>query len=38
MDASKTHKYYDKWDKKYYDAIVKRRYKDSNYDSEEFEK
>jgi|TARA_R100000081_G_C4804579_1_gene166558 hypothetical protein len=30
-------KYYDKWNKKYYDAIVKRRYKDSNYDSEEFE-
>ena len=31
-------KYYDNWDKKYYDAIVKRRYKDSNYDSKEFEK
>jgi hypothetical protein len=31
-------KYYDNWDKRYYDAIVKRRYRDSNYDSEEFEK
>ncbi len=31
-------KYYDKWDKKYYDAIVKRRYRDSDYDSKEFEK
>ena len=31
-------KYYDKWNKTYYDAIVKRRYRDSNYDSEEFEK
>ena len=31
-------KYYENWDKKYYDAIVKRRYRDSNYDSKEFEK
>lgn len=34
----KNTKYYDNWNKKYYDAIVKRRYKDSKYDSEEFEK
>ena len=34
----KNTKYYDNWNKKYYDAIVKRRYKDSEYDSEEFEK
>ena len=25
-------KYYDNWDKRYYDAIVKRRYHDSKYD------
>ena len=31
-------KYYDKWDKKYYDGIVKRRYRDSNYESKDFEK
>ena len=31
-------KYYDKWNKKYYDGIVKRRYLDSDYDSKEFEK
>ena len=31
-------KYYDKWNKQYYDAIVKRRYLDSDYDSKEFEK
>ena len=31
-------KYYDNWEKRYYDAIVKRRYRDSNYDSGEFEK
>jgi len=30
--------YYDKWDKGYYDIIVKKRYRDSNYDSKDFEK
>lgn len=34
----KNTKYYDNWNKKYYDAIVKRRYSDSDYDSKEFEK
>lgn len=34
----KNTKYYDNWNKKYYDSIVKRRYRDSDYDSKEFEK
>jgi len=34
----KNTKYYDNWNKNYYDAIVKRRYSDSNYNSKDFEK
>jgi hypothetical protein len=34
----KNTKYYNKWDKKYYSSIVKQRYKDSKYNSEDFEK